>query len=343
MTKKDIKDFTQEELEKIVLKLKEQPYRAEQVFFWLYKKGVDNFSQMNNIPKSLQRSLSENYLLSALTLAEHQKSQDGVEKFLFRLSDANYIETVLIHSKYRQTICISTQVGCKFRCLFCASGSKGYVRNLKPAEIVNQVLFLQNNFLNTITNYVFMGMGEPLDNYDNLSKALLIMNDEKAMNIGSRRMTISTCGIIPGIDKLKKLGLQVNLSVSLHAADNQKRDKLMPVNKIYPLEKLITACEKFMEKTGRIITLEYVLMKEKNDTAQDADALSVIAKRLNAKVNLIAYSRVGNLGLESPLAKDIALFANRLRKNGAKVTVRDSRGKDIAAACGQLAGKKKDE
>jgi 23S rRNA (adenine2503-C2)-methyltransferase len=207
------------------------------------------------------------------------------------------------------------------------------------AEILNQILYVQYQLKHTITNYVFMGMGEPLDNYDNLVKAIGIMNEKEAFEIGARRITISTSGIIPAIDRLKDLGLQVNLAISLHAADNEKRNRLMPINKKYPIEALIGSCGTFLDNTNREITLEYVLIKDINDSLQDADALSKIAKRLNAKINLIPYSPAGEKGFRQPHKKEIEVFVKRLEDNKAKVTVRESKGKDICAACGQLAVK----
>ena len=339
---KDVKDFTLEELRKEIAKIQEPPYRARQLFFWLYRKGVYDFDRMSNFSKALREKLKKKYLIGTLELSEHLKSADGTEKFVFRLSDGNFIETVLILAKNRKTICLSTQVGCKFACSFCASGLRGFIRNLTPSEVINQVLFLRYDLRHNITNYVFMGMGEPLDNYENVSKAILIMNDPEGMDIGSRRITVSTCGIIPGIEKLKDLGLQINLSVSLHAANDKLRDKLLPVNKRYPLEKLIGACEKYVDKTGKIITLEYILIKGTNDSSEDADGLAKIAGRLGAKVNLIAYSKIPDLPFQSPQRKDIDTFMKRLVKKRIKITLRESKGKDIQAACGQLVARIKE-
>ena len=215
------------------------------------------------------------------------------------------------------------------------------MRNLKPSEITNQIIFLQHNLKHRLSNFVFMGMGEPLDNFTNVSKALMIMNAPQALGIGARRITLSTCGIIPGIGKLKELGLQINLSISLHAGNDKLRDTLIPVNRRYPLAKLIKACEDFKNKTGRMISLEYVLIKDKNDSPQNADELAEIAKRLKAKVNLIPCSTIPNLKLESAQRKAIGIFIKRLLRKRVKATLRQSRGEDIQAACGQLAGRVK--
>jgi 23S rRNA (adenine2503-C2)-methyltransferase len=343
MDKKDIKDLTLEELKKEIMGIGEPAFRATQIFFWLYQKGVSDFGEMANIPKELRDKLDQNYYISTLQISEHLKSTDRTEKFLFKLQDGNFIESVLIYAKNRETICLSTQVGCKFACSFCASGFNGFVRNLTPSEIINQIVFLRHNLKHKITNCVFMGMGEPLDNYVHTSKAIMIMNDPRGMGIGARRITISTCGIIPGIKKLKNLGLQVNLSLSLHATNNKLRDALMPVNKRYPLEKLVNACEEFIEATGRMITLEYILIRDMNDSLKDADELAKIAKKLNAKVNLVPCSTISNPDFKSTRKRNINIFMNRLIKRGVNATLRESKGKDIQAACGQLAGRKKDE
>lgn len=340
MAKQDIKNFTLEELKRDLDKIKELPYRANQIFFWLYQRGTSDFSDMHNIPAPLQEKLGEFYCISGLDPCEHLKSKDGTEKFLFKLCDGNFIETVLLYTDQRMTVCLSTQVGCKYACLFCASGGRGFIRNLAPSEITNQVVFLQYGLKKRITNFVFMGMGEPLDNFENLSKAISIMNEPQGMRIAARRITVSTCGIIPAIAKLKNLKLQINLAISLHATNDKLRSQLMPINRRYPLEKLIRACEDFIKATGRMITLEYILIKAKNDSLQDADGLALIAERLNSKVNLLAYSNVCYRGFRPPTKKDTDVFMKRLKEKRIKVTLRKSKGSDIQAACGQLAGRK---
>ena len=340
MNKKDIKNFTLEELKEVMVELQEPNYRAEQIFYWLYKKGVSDINKMSDISKILRVKLDKAYDIGRLHLHEHLRSCDGTEKFLFRLFDGNFIESVLIYAKQRKTICLSSQVGCRFACSFCASGSRGFTRDLTPSEITAQILFLQHELKRKITNYVFMGMGEPLDNFENVKKALMIMNDSRGMDIGARRITLSTCGVIPGIRQVSQLGLQVNLSVSLHAANDELRNTLMPINKRYPLAKLVKACEAFINKTGRMITLEYVLIKKKNSSLKDADGLARIAKLLKAKVNLMPYSEIVKKRFQSPEKEDIGMFMKQLKKRGIKVTLRESKGKDIQAACGQLAARK---
>lgn len=333
MIRKDIKNFLLNELEKEIY----PPYRARQIFLWVYKKGVNSFKDMKNIPEQLIDEVDRKYYISNLGLGSRLKSIDKTEKFLFKLEDGNFTETVLIYAKNRKTICLSTQAGCRFGCCFCASGARGFIRNLQPAEIINQILFLRYNLGHKITNYVLMGMGEPLDNYDNVSKAILIMNEPKGMDIGARGITISTCGIIPGIKKLGELGLQINLSISLHAGNDKLRSELMPVNKRYPLEDLIKACEGYFARADRMITLEYILIKGKNDSLKDADELAVIAKRLKAKVNLIPYSPSVYFNFQPIPKENVPRFIDRLTKRKVNAILRESKGQDIQAACGQLA------
>ena len=332
MQKKNIKNFTIEELKEELGKLSEASYRANQLFEWIYKKGARSFDEMGNLPKSFRDKLGRVFCLGGVKLKERLKSRDGTEKFLFELEDGGLIESVLIPSSSRKTICLSTQVGCKFGCAFCASGLKGFKRDLFPSEILDQILLAGEG----ITNFVFMGMGEPLDNFENLKRVIEIMNSPLGLGIGARRITVSTCGIIPGIRRFKEIDLQVNLSISLHAANNKLRSSLMSINKKYPLEELIAACNDF---SGRMITLEYILIKDKNDSLRDANELSHIAKKIKAKINLIPYSPVSGKRFKVPTGKDIELFQKRLVKNSVNVTLRESKGKDIFAACGQLAMK----
>jgi len=337
MLKKDIKNFTLQELKKEIEKLSVPAYRAEQVLYWVYKRGVDKFSAMNNLPKDIRDGLDKIFYIGNIELEERARSKDRSEKFLFRLSDNNFIESVVICSGKRSTLCLSTQVGCKFGCAFCASGTKGFIRDLTTSEIIDQILFLQHRDGHPMTNFVFMGMGEPFDNYDNLVRAIEIMNSKEALGIGARRITVSTCGLIPGIERFKDLGIQANLSVSLHAVNNNLRNKLVPINKKYPLERLIAVCQDFVKKTGRMPTLEYVLIKGINDSLKDAKALSVMARILMAKVNLIPYSPVTGKEYKTPAQGTINIFKKLLDQNKIGVTVRESKGKDIQAGCGQLA------
>ncbi len=335
----DIRDLSFKELAEELKDLGEPAYRARQVFDWLYKRGEASFEAFTDLPKSLRLKLGESFSLGPLELVERLVAADRTEKFLFRLADGNLIESVLIPAAKRTTLCLSTQVGCKFGCAFCASGLGGFKRNLRPSEILSQALFLRHKLSLHLTNFVFMGMGEPLDNYDNVIKAIQIMNDSRGLGIAARRITVSTVGIIHGIERLKTLGLQVNLSLSLHGVREELRSKLLPVSRKYPLQKVLQACQDYVRETGRMITLEYILLRGFNDSADDAARLASIARRLKAKVNLIPCSPVAGLGFEPPSANANKLFLRWLKEKGVKVTLRRSKGADIQAACGQLAGK----
>jgi len=334
---KDIKDLPFDEWRDELVRIGEPAFRAGQIFAWIYKKGATRFEDMTNLGRDLQAKLGRAYLVGRLELFGVFRSKDRAEKYVFRLHDGPRIESVLIPAGGRATVCVSTQVGCKFACAFCASGRRGFVRHLTPSEIVGQVLFLRGRIDAALTNIVFMGMGEPFDNYENLIKAILILNSRQGLGIAARRMTVSTAGIIPGIERFRKLGLQVNLSISLHAAAETKRSELMPVNRKYPLEKLLAACEDYLREGGRKLTLEYVLINKVNDGAEDAARLARIAARLKAKINLIPFSPVIGLAFEVPEEGRVLDFRRKLEAGGVPVTLRHSKGRDIQAACGQLA------
>jgi len=335
--KKNIRDLSLEELEKELVRMGEPPHRGRQIFTWLYSKNARGFSGMTDLPKGLAARLDERFTAGALSLVKRLRANDGTEKSLYELPDGGRIESVLIRSGRRATVCVSTQVGCRFACPFCASGMKGFTRNLTAGEIIEQVLLAGDAAGSRVNNVVFMGMGEPLDNYDNLERAIRTINDARGVNIGARKITVSTCGIVPGILRLKDLGLQVELSVSLHAADNALRNELVPVNRKYPLEDLVEALEQYRQATGRVVTLEYTLMKDKNDSLKDADKLAKIAKSLKAKVNLIPCNELAELAFGRTGKKRTGLFRGRLLSKGVTATVRITKGRDIQAACGQLA------
>jgi 23S rRNA (adenine2503-C2)-methyltransferase len=339
-TKKDIKDLALDALEGELLSLGEPAFRAKQIFAWLYRRGKTTFGEFSDVSRGLRDKLEERYFIGRLEAVERLRSRDGVQKFLFRLGDGPHIETVLIPSGKRRTICLSTQAGCKFACGFCASGLDGFKRNLTPSEITGQVLFVKDVLGEEPTNLVFMGMGEPLDNFDNVADSVRIMNAADGMGIAARRITISTCGIVPGIERLAKLDLQVNLSLSLHAVTDRLRDRLMPVNRKFPLEEIVRACEAYLESGGRMMTLEYILIREVNDSRNDAEGLAAIARRLRAKVNLIAFSPVPGLAFAPSEETAMTEFVRWLEERKVHVTRRRSKGADIAAACGQLAGHK---
>ena len=339
----NIGDLTLEELRAELEAMAERPFRAAQVFEGLYREGLSDFAAFTTLPKPLREKLAARFTIGRLALEARLESRDGTAKLVFRLRDGDCVETVLIPSGQRTTACLSTQAGCKFGCAFCASGLRGFRRNLAPSEITGQALHVARTAGAGVTNYVFMGMGEPLDNFDNLARAVRIMNAPEGMGIAARRMTVSTAGLVPGIERLKELDLQVNLSVSLHAATDRLRSRLMPINRKYPLAALIGACEDYLRSGGRMITLEYILIKGTNDGPGDAEGLAGIARRLRAKVNLIAYSPVPGLPFETPSDGDVARFRRRLEERKVRVTVRLSKGRDIFAACGQLAGRLGDE
>ncbi len=335
----DIRDLTLEELRAELVAMGERPFRAAQIFDWLYKKKAEKFEDFTSLPKPLRGKLAGRFAIGAPALVDKRASADGTTKFLFRLHDGAHVETVLIPAGRRLTVCLSTQVGCKFACAFCASGRHGFKRNLAPSEIVGQVLFLERALGRDLTNYVFMGMGEPLDNWTNVEKALRVMNAPEGLGIAARRMTVSTAGFVDAFGRLEALDLQINLSLSLHAVTDRLRDRLMPINRRFPLEVVVGAAEKYLRSGGRMITLEYILIRGLNDSLDDADGLAAIARRLRAKVNLIAYSPVDGQTFESPTGADVARFERRLEERKVNCVVRLSKGADIAAACGQLAGR----
>jgi len=334
-----IKDFTEDQLKAQLKNWSEQAYRAEQIFSWIYQHGVTAFTGMKNLPAHLQEKLSHCYRLSTLQILTTRKSKDGTEKYVFRLDDGNLIETVLIPARNRQTVCVSTQVGCRYRCGFCASGQNGWKRNLAAGEIIDQILYVRFVRNVPVSNVVFMGMGEPFDNLENTVTAILNIKNPHGLNIGSRRITVSTAGHIPGIEKFSQLHWQVELSVSLHAVDDSIRSKLMPINRIYPLAKLLGVCRSYVKKTGRLITFEYVLIKGVNDDVQQARELARIAKWVGAKINLIPCSAIPGEKYQPPEKESRERFLQELEKSRVCFTLRRSRGKDIQAACGQLTGK----
>ena len=336
----DITGLTLSELEE---NLKESGYplfHAKQIFSWIYKKGVLDFNSMSDLSAELRKYLKAEFFLGNLKLVKTLKSRDETEKFLFELKDKNLIEAVIIPAENRITGCISTQVGCKFACKFCASGLSGFKRNLTVPEIIDEALYLKSHCPGgKLTHLVFMGTGEPLDNYENLLKAIRVINSAAAFNIGARRITISTCGIIPGIKRLQEEELQVELSISLHAADDKLRSKIMPVNHKYPLVDLIKCCHEYIERTNRQITFEYILVKGLNSDLLSAQKLAMLLKNLRlAKVNLIPANPVLKPAgkIIPPSGSEVISFKDYLFKAGVNVTLRRERGQDIDAACGQL-------
>ena len=311
-------------------------YTARQVFGWVYGKKVQDFDLMSNLSKEMREFLKENFSILKLSLIKKEKSSDKVEKFLFKLEDGLAIETVLIPESSRSTLCVSTQVGCKFKCLFCASGEKGFKRNLTTGEIISQYLSVSSlKASSKITNIVFMGIGEPLDNFENTINSINILMNSAGINFSKRRISISTCGLIPEIKELAKLKLGIKLSVSLHSADDNIRNKLMPINKKYPLEELIPAIREFSKVSKDPVTFECVLIQGINTSIDDAKKLAKLLNRINGKANLIPYNGISSK-FKAPDKETADIFSQELKRRGVFFTIRKSRGQDIDAACGQL-------
>lgn len=337
----DIKSMTLQEITQACREMGEPAFRGKQIFTWLHK-GVTSFDGMSNLSKSLRQKLAERYYITAPSVARKQESRlDGTIKYLWELSDGNCIETVLMQYRHGNTVCISSQVGCRMGCAFCASTVAGKVRDLRPSEMLDQVLFTQLDSGREISNIVLMGIGEPLDNMDTVLRFLELINHPDGMNIGMRHISLSTCGVIPGIDRLAELQLQLTLSVSLHAPDTETRSKIMPVNRAYDVEELFAACKRYFDKTGRRISFEYAMIDGVNDHDWQADLIARRIAGMPGHVNLIPLNDV----VESPFkpSKRVAVFQKRLQSHGITATVRRSLGGDIDASCGQLRRKAMEE
>jgi len=330
----DIKSMNLEELGAYLKQLGEPAFRAKQVFQWMHR-GATSFDEMSNLSKALREKLNINCYLTCPQVERKQVSAiDGTIKYLWRLRDGNCIETVLMRYKHGNTVCISCQVGCRMGCAFCASTLGGKIRDLTPSEMLDQVLFTQLDSGETISNIVLMGIGEPLDNYDTVMRFLQLVNHPDGMNIGMRHISLSTCGLVEKIDKLAQLGLQLTLSVSLHAPDDETRSKIMPVNKSVGVDRLMDTCRRYFQTTGRRISYEYAMIDGVNDSDRQADLLASLLKGQPGHVNLIPLNDVA----ESPLkpSKRVAAFQKRLESHGVTATVRRRLGSDIDASCGQL-------
>ena len=334
--KKNIKNYSLEELQEIVQNLGEKKYRAEQIFTWLYKENVQNFDEMTNLPIDFRNKLKEEFDLHVFNIITKQVSKDGTKKYLFDVLDGNAIESVLMEYKYGKTICVSSQIGCKMGCKFCASTGVKFARSLEPGEIVEQLLAVERDENIKISNLVFMGIGEPLDNYDNVIKAIKILNHPKGINMGARHISVSTSGIVPKIYKLADEKIQCTLSISLHSASNEKRSQMMPINDVYNIQELMKACKYYIEQTNRRISFEYALAKENNDNLEDAKALIKLLKGMLCHVNLIPINKIENGSFTKSTNENIIKFRDYLNKNGIVATIRRELGSDIDAACGQL-------
>lgn len=333
---KNIKDYNLEQLKDELESLGEKKYRAEQIFKWIYVDKVNSFDEMTNLSISLREKLKNNYSINNLKVIKRQVSSDGTQKFLFDILDGNAIESVLMKYHHGNTICVSSQVGCKMGCKFCASTGIKFVRSLSAGEIVEQVLAVERESGEKISNIVFMGIGEPLDNYDNVIHAIRILNNPKGLNIGARHISVSTSGIVPRIYDLAKENIQCTLSVSLHATNNEKRSQMMPINKKYSIEELIKACKDYINITNKRISFEYALAKDNNDNLEDAKQLVSLLKGMLCHVNLIPINKIENGNFVKSSNENIIKFRDYLNDNGIVATIRRELGSDIDAACGQL-------
>ena len=333
---KNIKDYNLEELKKEFTEMNEKPFRAEQVFRWIYEAKVTSFDEMTNLSLELREKLKQNYTICNFKILRKQESSDGTKKYLFDILDGNAIETVLMSYHHGYTICVSSQVGCKMGCKFCASTGIKFVRSLTSGEIVEQILAVERDNQIRISNVVFMGIGEPLDNYDNVVNAIKIINNQKGINIGARHISISTSGLVPKIYKLAEENIQCTLSISLHATTNEKRSSMMPVNNIYPIEELLQACRDYIDKTNRRISFEYALAKDNNDNLEDAKKLVKLLKGMICHVNLIPINKIENGAYSKSSNENIMKFRDYLNDHGIVATIRRELGSDIDAACGQL-------
>lgn len=334
----DIKSLTTDELKTLLTENGFKPFRAKQVSDWL-KKGALSFDEMNNIPSDLKDFLKTSCYISVANIEKKLKSRyDKTVKYLFALSDGEYVESVVMSYKHGWSMCISTQAGCKMGCTFCATGKNGFSRDLTASEMLAQIEAAQRDLDIRISNVVLMGMGEPLDNYDNVVRFLQIVTSEQSLNIGARHITLSTCGIVPKIYELAKLRLQINLAVSLHAPNDEIRTKTMPVAKAYPMNTLLKACGDYFEATGRRVTFEYALISGVNDSDENANELAKKLGGLNCHVNLIPVNSVEGTGYKKSEIKRQQSFVNILAAKGIAATVRRTLGSDINASCGQLKG-----
>ena len=337
MDKKDIRSYTFEELKSEMENIGEKAFRTKQIYEWLHVKLVDSFDEMTNLSKALREKLDAAYRIPSVTMMERQISKiDGTNKFLFELEDGNVIESVLMKYKHGNSVCISSQVGCRMGCRFCASTIGGLERNLLPSEMLGEIYQIQKISGERVSNIVVMGTGEPLDNYDNFVKFVRLLSDEKGLHISQRNITISTCGIVPNMKRLAEEQLQITLALSLHGSTQEKRTVLMPIANKYQLPEVLEACDYYFEKTGRRITFEYSLVHGVNDRDEDAMELIEILKHRNCHINLIPVNPIKERDFQKPSRKSAENFKNKLEKSGINATIRREMGSDIDGACGQL-------
>ena len=333
---KNIKDYNLEDLKQEMLSIGEKPYRAEQIFKWIYIDKVKTFEEMTNLSLELRKKLEENYTMCNFKIFKKQESSDGTKKYLFDVLDGNAIETVLMEYNSWKTICVSSQIGCKMGCKFCASTGIPFVRNLTSGEIVEQILAVEQDIQGRISNVVFMGIGEPLDNYENVIKAIKIINNPKGINIGARHISVSTSGLVPRIYDLANENIQCTLSISLHATTDEKRSSMMPINNRYNIAELMQACRDYIKITNKRISFEYALAKDNNDNLEDAKELVNLLKGMICHVNLIPINKIENGKFTKSSNENIIKFRDYLNEHGIVATIRRELGSDIDAACGQL-------
>ena len=336
----DIKSMTIEELEELLVSMGDKKFRGKQIFSWLHEKLVVSFDDMTNLSKPLREKLEEKCRITALKAETVQVSKiDGTSKFLFELYDGNLIESVLMKYHHGNSVCISSQVGCRMGCRFCASTLDGCVRNLTPSEMLDQIYRIQKITGERVSNVVVMGSGEPMDNYDNLIKFIELLNDERGLNISQRNITVSSCGIVPKLKELADLKLQITLAISLHAPNDELRKTMMPIANKYSIEEIMDVCRYYIESTGRRISFEYSLVKGVNDSMECAKQLIDLVKGMNCHINLIPVNPIKERDYKQTGKDEVYAFKNKLEKNGINVTIRREMGRDIDGACGQLRNK----
>ena len=332
---KNIYGMTLEKLEQYFESINEKKYRALQIYEWLYQRRIRDIKLFSNIKDDLKNTLIKDFSFDRPEIVKIEKDEETA-KYLFKLQDGKYIESVLMHHNYGNSVCVSSQVGCNMGCLFCASGKLKKERNLTASEMVSQIMIIEEDMKVRISHVVIMGIGEPFDNYDNVLDFIKIINNDKGMAIGARHITVSTCGIIPKIEAFMKENLQVNLAISLHGADNETRGKLMPINKVYDIDSLIDVLKKYVSITNRRLTFEYILLDNVNDSKEDALKLVKLLKGINCYVNLIPYNETNSGGFKRSSKNKILAFFDILKKNNIQVTIRREFGSKVTAACGQL-------
>lgn len=336
-----IYNYTRKALEDYFTSIGEKSFKGRQVFEWLYRHKVKSFDEMTSLKKDLRDKLKEDFTFDGIKLLKKQEGKDVI-KYLFKLIDNEFVEAVLMKQVYGNSLCISTEVGCNMGCTFCESGRLKLHKKLEVYEIVMQILLAEEDLKERISHVVFMGIGEPFDNYDNFIKAVELINDDLGLAIGARHITVSTCGLVPKIKEFMDFPYQVNLAISLHAATDEVRDKLMPINKVYPLDVLIPVLKEYIVKTGRRLTVEYILIKDINDREIDAHNLVNLLKDMNVYINLIPYNETSHIAYKRPSNNQIMKFYDIIKKSNIAVTIRKEFGGEIDAACGQLRSKQKE-